>query len=136
MPKQSQRGQTQGKQSGTGGAAKVRPVDVRPGLPQTKVVSPSGASSIGRSKGNHVMDGGRTVQRPPDPLVAGVRPQVPSGNEVALNVGRGGPGAGRTVSPCGSQGQWGPANSGLPPITPTPGGGPAGHGFTGKGKVV
>ncbi len=30
---------------------------------------------------------------------------VPLGNEVAKNVGAGGPGKGRTVAPCGSQGR-------------------------------
>jgi len=34
------------------------------------------------------------------------------GNEVALNVGKGGPGAGRTVMKSGSQNQWGPPNQG------------------------
>jgi hypothetical protein len=32
---------------------------------------------------------------------------VKFGNEVALNVGKGGPGAGREVMPCGGQGQHG-----------------------------
>jgi len=34
------------------------------------------------------------------------------GNEVALNVGAGAPGAGRTTMPCGSQGVHGPVNHG------------------------
>ena len=34
------------------------------------------------------------------------------GNEVALNVGKGGPGTGRNVMPCGSQGVHGPVNPG------------------------
>ena len=34
------------------------------------------------------------------------------GNEVALNVGKGGPGTGRNVMPCGSQGSHGPINPG------------------------
>jgi hypothetical protein len=38
---------------------------------------------------------------------------VPFGNEVALNVGKGGPGTGRTIHHCGSQDQHGPV-SGTP----------------------
>ena len=34
------------------------------------------------------------------------------GNEKALDVGKGGPGAGRTVMKSGSQNQWGPPNLG------------------------
>ena len=34
------------------------------------------------------------------------------GNELALNVGKGGPGTGRTVQPCGSEGTFGPVNPG------------------------
>src|SRR5262249_5031085 len=34
------------------------------------------------------------------------------GNEVALNVGKGAPGAGRTIMPCGSQGVHGPVSRG------------------------
>jgi hypothetical protein len=37
------------------------------------------------------------------------------GNEVALNVGKGGPGTGRTIMPCGSQGMHGLANQGESP---------------------
>src|SRR5262245_8847712 len=39
-------------------------------------------------------------------------PGTKLGNEVALNVGAGGPGKGRTVMPCGSQGVHGPINRG------------------------
>jgi hypothetical protein len=83
---------------------------IRTGPPNTKVISPSAAANIGNSKGNHASDGagGRSLQRPSDPLVQGTRPQVPMGNEVAKNVGRGGPGAGRTIHATGSQGQHGP----------------------------
>ena len=36
------------------------------------------------------------------------------GNELATNVGTGGPGKGRTTMHCGSQGQHGPVNPGQP----------------------
>ena len=40
---------------------------------------------------------------------------VKFGNEVSLNVGKGGPGTGRDVHACGSQGVHGSTNSGNPP---------------------
>src|SRR5258708_6893927 len=94
-----------------GGATmnKVRSVGVKAGPPNTKIVSPSAVAQQGNSKGNHVMERG-TVRRPPDPLVQGTRPQVAMGNAVATNVGRGGPGVGRTIHASGSQGTHGAAN--------------------------
>jgi hypothetical protein len=89
-----------------GGRTPVKGV-IRNGPPNTKVISPSGAAHIGRSVGNHAE--GKTVPAPKQPLVTGTRSQVASGNAVALNVGRGGPGAGRVVHASGSQGQHGPA---------------------------
>jgi hypothetical protein len=114
---------------------KVRQVGVKAGSPNTLKVSVDAASSIGRSVGNHVSDGSgsRNVQRPNTPLYAEVKAPVRYGNDLARNVGRGGPGAGRVVMPCGSQGTHGPVNPGGPPIAPTPGGGPGGFGF-GKGR--
>jgi hypothetical protein len=128
---------TSPKQFGSGGGGintkeHVR-TPVRAGPPNTKVISPSAAANIGASKGDHVTEGG-TVQRPSDPLVAGTRPQVASGNDVARNVGRGGPGAGRTVYRSGTQGVHGSVNPGLPPIPGTPAGGPGGMGFPSKGE--
>ena len=99
---------SQGKQSGSGGGARSRQTPVRVGPPATKVISPSAAANLGQAKGDHVMGKG-TVQRPSDPLVQGTRGQVASGNTKALAVGRGAPGADRTVYRSGSQGQHGPA---------------------------
>ena len=42
----------------------------------------------------------------------GYNPGGKYGNELALNVGKVGPGTGRTVQPCGSQGTFGPVNPG------------------------
>jgi hypothetical protein len=96
-----------GRSSGGGGIntkQHVR-VGVKAGPPQTKKISVSAASHIGRSVGNHASDsGGKTMQRPADPLIQAKVPQVPMGNAVALNVGRGSPGAGRVISPAGTQG--------------------------------
>jgi hypothetical protein len=44
---------------------------------------------------------------------------VPYGNEVALNVGKGGPGAGRTVYHCGTQATQGATNPGNPRSVPS-----------------
>ena len=93
---------------------KVRNVGVRSGPPNTKIISPAAAANLGASKGNHVMGKG-TVQRPPEPLVRGTASQVPLGNAVATNVGRGGAGAGRIVHATGSQGQHGAAVQGSQP---------------------
>jgi len=115
----------------------VKPT-VRGGPPNTKIVSVSAAGSIGRSKGDHSTEGGgKTVARPKDPLIQGTRSQVPSGNAVALNVGKGGPGAGRVLhGQAGSQSQHGPANQGSTGGSPfLPGGsgrGPGSFGFKGK----
>jgi hypothetical protein len=123
-----------GKSSGGGGIntrQHVRPT-VRGGPPNTKIISPSAAANIGISKGDHVTERAGNVQRPNDPLVAGTRPQVALGNSVALNVGRGSPGAGRVVHSSGSQSTHGSPNPGNP--IPTPGGsGPGSMGFPNPG---
>jgi hypothetical protein len=106
-------------------------VPIRSGPPNTKVISPAASANIGISKGNHAESG--TVRRPPEPLVQGTRPQVAMGNAKALDVGKGGPGSGRTVYRSGSQSQHGAANPGSGDLPRTPGGGPGGFGFTGKG---
>ena len=76
---------------------------VRPGYPD----------NLGNMRGNHAMDKG-TVPAPPTPMQT-VKPpiSVPLGNEVAGNVGKGGPGAGRTVMRSGSQGHHGAADAGV-----------------------
>jgi hypothetical protein len=94
--------------SGGGATGKnVRNVGVRTGSPTANKVSPQAVSGLGLAKGNHAETVG-TVKRPPEPLVTGRGPQVPLGNAVAQNVGKGGPGAGRVVHARGSQGQHGP----------------------------
>src|SRR5262245_56372842 len=73
---------------------------VRTGAPN-KATSPGAANQLGVSTAfkKEEVDAGRAY---PSKL----------GNEVALNVGAGGPGKGRIVMPCGSQNQWGPPNRG------------------------
>jgi hypothetical protein len=79
-------------------------VGVKAGPPRTNIVSPASASQLGRS-----------VAFKRDPLPIGTASQVPLGNQLATNVGKGGPGAGRDVHRSGSQGQHGPAVSGHSP---------------------
>jgi hypothetical protein len=81
----------------------VKP-SIKSGPPRTNVVSPASASQLGQS-----------VSFKKDPLPIRTAPQVPMGNAVALNVGKGSPGAGRTTHPCGSQGTHGNVNPGHSP---------------------
>ena len=76
-------------------------VGVKAGPPRTNVVSPTSASQLGQS-----------VNFKRDPLPIGTGAQVPLGNALATNVGAGGPGKGRDVHACGSQGIHGPVNRG------------------------
>jgi hypothetical protein len=78
----------------------VRP-KIKAGPPRTNVISPSAVADIGASIGYKRL-----------PLIKGTAPQVPMGNDLATNVGRGAPGAGRTIYPSGYQCQTGPAAPG------------------------
>lgn len=88
----------------------VRP-PVRTGAPAMGV-RPGYPDQLGSMKGNHAMDRG-DVPAKLTPMQT-VKPpiSVPLGNQVAGNVGAGGPGAGRTVMRSGSQGQHGAVNPG------------------------
>jgi hypothetical protein len=80
-------------------------------------VNKNWVSQIGQSLGNHATESGKVLRgvradpyRPPN-----FQP-VKLGNEIATNVGKGGPGAGRTLyGQSGSQRQWGGVNPGNPP---------------------
>ena len=71
-------------------------VSVKAGSKTTEAISVPAASRIG----TQVITTNGGVK-----LVAANVPQTPMGNDLALNVGKGGPGAGRTVLPSGSQGK-------------------------------
>jgi hypothetical protein len=96
-------------------------------MSKARGVNPGFAGQIGTHVGNHITDGKvaaptKVIERP-----AAAGPiSVPLGNAVATNVGKGGPGAGRTVMASGSQATHGPVNRGSPP--------PAGNVFDGWGK--
>jgi len=85
----------------------------RRGAPATGV-RPAGVSQFGSTIGNHATGSGKALRGGAEKYntatPAGGR--VPLGNEVARNVGKGGPGAGRTIHKTGSQ-------QGMP-VTPRP----------------
>jgi len=90
------------KLSGGGSNKLVRP-SIKSGPPRTNVVSPASAGQLGQA-----------VSFKKDPLPIRTAPQVPMGNAVALNVGKGSPGAGRTTMKSGSQGCHGSPVAGEP----------------------
>jgi hypothetical protein len=78
-------------------------------------INPGAAGQIGSALATHVgVGGGREVRGAVEPAGAPKPYSTQFGNAVALNVGRGGPGAGRTVHSSGSQGQHGPVERGEP----------------------
>jgi hypothetical protein len=86
------------KQISGGGATsnKRREVSVKAGSPNTRKINPGAVSNIGISQ---VFTGSS-----PKVVAGEVKDFVPLGNAVALNVGKGGPGTGREVLRCGTQG--------------------------------
>ena len=86
----------------------------------SKSTRPAGVAQIGASQGNHITNKSETDYR-------GERLHNPErnfnpvkfGNELALNVGKGGCGTGRTLyGQCGSQGTYGAVNPGSPRPNP------------------
>jgi hypothetical protein len=94
-------------------------VGVRTGKPR-QGHNVKAVSQVGQNLGDHITER-RGIVNPIErdqerrPVSAG----VPLGNEVARNVGRGGPGTGRNVMACGSQGQHGSAVPGNAPAKNT-----------------
>jgi hypothetical protein len=68
------------------------------------------SGQLGTSLGDHVTDrGAQTANRAAEPMRAAAPYKSALGNELATNVGKGGPGTGRTVYASGSQAAHGPA---------------------------
>ena len=110
--------------SNAGGGIRSRVVTQRPvrvGKGATRV-NERGVTQIGQSLGDHITERRQTVD-PVERVRAGAMGgmgNVPLGNTVAKNVGKGGPGAGRTLyGQCGSQGQHGPSAPGSAPAKNT-----------------
>jgi hypothetical protein len=92
---------------GSGGGLGSKNV-VRPGGRNgaaARGVNPGHANQIGPALGNRAME--KQTNYRGEPKFTQSPKSVPLGNEVAKNVGGGGPGAGRTVMGSGSQGQHG-----------------------------
>jgi hypothetical protein len=111
-----------GAAGGPGSRALTPKTNVYFGGHQANKVDPGGADQLGEQTSNHITGdmGGRSTKlpNPATPLDGGSMTAVGAtklGNEVALNVGGGGPGAGRTLyGQSGVQGQHGPVNPGKP----------------------
>jgi hypothetical protein len=81
-------------------------------------IRPAGVSQLGYAVGDHSTNSGKSTGYKGEPLHSPERNfnPVPFGNEVALNVGPGGCGTGRTLyGKSGSQGQHGATNPGNAP---------------------
>src|SRR5450631_3614374 len=84
--------------TGKGGAS-VKEVGVRVGSRRRDETGPANATQSGTIE----FQGSRPLIRNTGPAPA------PMGNDIALNVGKGGPGTGRQLyGQCGTQGQWSP----------------------------
>jgi hypothetical protein len=84
---------------------------------------PAGVAQLGQKQGSHVTRDGESDYRGERLHNSSKHFQpVPFGNEVALNVGKGGPGAGRTLhGQSGSQGCHGQPAQGAPGLPSTRG---------------
>jgi hypothetical protein len=77
---------------------------VRAGPPNTNLISARGVSQIGYATGSRMKEPGSfTTENSALRVKEGTAAQVPLGNQLATNVGGGGPGTGRTVMRTGSQ---------------------------------
>jgi hypothetical protein len=87
-----------------------------------KGVQPGYAAQLGMMKGNHSGRGDipSKVVIGKDAIGKPAGNTVPFGNEIAGNVGKGGPGAGRKIYMTGVQGQHGPVNPGNRPAPQGP----------------
>jgi hypothetical protein len=124
---------TKNRNSGSGGhrpggglaSNKRKEVAVRYGQ-RAEEVRHQGVAQIGSSIGNHVTDKRGTVGRGVEKVRGELRPAggpsgIPLGNQIAGNVGKGAPGAGRNLyGKSGTNQQYGEANPGGPRITEWP----------------
>jgi hypothetical protein len=108
---------TKSKAGGGFNSKQHKDVGVRTGQKATGVL-PAYPGTLGEMRGNHASEKGRTRSDNSIEMYNNkTPPSVPLGNQVAANVGAGGPGTGREVMRIGSQGQHGAANPGSPLVT-------------------
>jgi hypothetical protein len=82
-------------------------VGVRSGPPTTNVISPRGVSQYGASQSGKMRQGAHTAENTALNVFERTAAEQPLGNAVALNVGKGGAGTGRTIYKSGYQAQHG-----------------------------
>lgn len=81
----------------------------------SKGIDPGWVGQRGQKQGSHVTDRRDSSYRGEEKFTGKNFQPVRFGNEVALNIGKGGPGTGRETMPCGSQGTHGATGKpGLP----------------------
>jgi hypothetical protein len=91
------------KSSGGGiNSRNVKSVSVRTGS-AARAQNPRGVSQIGQALSNHATDTSKRLTKSVEPVRGAAMPGVKLGNELATNVGGGGPGTGRTTMRSGSQ---------------------------------
>jgi hypothetical protein len=88
--------------AGGQGSKVVRPTGTRDGQ-KAFGMNPGHVAQYGAAIGNHSTDGKQVLSYRGEPPHTASPISVPLGNSLAKNVGRGGPGTGRTVRACGSQ---------------------------------
>jgi hypothetical protein len=86
----------------------VRP-GVKSGPASTNVVNPRGVSQYGHATPGKMRQGAHTGDNTAEKVFERKAAEPPMGNAVSLNVGKGGPGTGRTVHYSGTQQQHGPS---------------------------
>jgi hypothetical protein len=95
-------------------------VGVRGGKPTTNVVSPRGVSEYGYATPGKLRQGAHTSENTAENVFERKAPRPPMGNAIATNVGKGGPGTGRTIYPSGFQSLHGaPVQGSTPPSKDT-----------------
>jgi hypothetical protein len=100
------------------GSAQHREIGNRTGDTR-KGISPGWAGQKGQLQGNHITDDKNTGYTGEKKFDGKTGISVPLGNSVALNVGKGGVGTGRTLyGQSGSQGTHGSTNPGNPRLVP------------------
>jgi hypothetical protein len=90
---------------------KVVAKPMRGGAPREGITA-GYAGQLGNALGDHVTDrGAQTANRAAEPMKTAAPYKSAMGNELATNVGKGGPGKGRTVYASGSQAHHGGATA-------------------------
>jgi hypothetical protein len=97
-------------------SSKLVRVGVNAGPSSTRIIDPRGVSQLGYATGSKLArPSSYTTQNSALPVFKGNAAQVPLGNQLATNVGKGSPGAGRTIYRPGTQSTYGAPVQGSSP---------------------